>query len=76
MPPRKHQKKPSRTRSHRSTLSLQKTEILINIYDLLPPGRMSSFLWHMGTSLLHSGVVINGREYADGGHDRRGLTGV
>ncbi|KAK4105435.1 DUF862-domain-containing protein [Parathielavia hyrcaniae] len=74
MPARKHQKKPSRT--HRSTLSLQKTEILINIYDLLPPGRMASFLWHMGTSLLHSGVVINGKEYAYGGHDRRGLTGV
>jgi hypothetical protein len=74
MPTRKHQKKPSRT--HRSTLSLQKTEILINIYDLLPPGRVSSLLWHMGTSLLHSGVVINGKEYAYGGHDRRGLTGV
>jgi hypothetical protein len=74
MPTRKHQKKPSR--SHRSTLSLQKTEILINIYDLLPPGRMSSVLWYMGTSLLHSGVVINGKEYAYGGHDRRGLTGV
>ncbi|KAK4152449.1 PPPDE putative peptidase domain-containing protein [Chaetomidium leptoderma] len=73
-PARKHQKKPSR--SHRSTLSLQKTEILINIYDLLPPGRMNSILWHMGTSLLHSGVVINGKEYAYGGHDRRGLTGV
>ncbi|KAL2161536.1 hypothetical protein VTH06DRAFT_8098 [Thermothelomyces fergusii] len=75
MPTRKHQKKSS-ARSHRSTLSLQKTEILINIYDLLPPGRISTLLWHMGTSLLHSGVVINGREYAYGGHDRRGLTGV
>ncbi|KAL2154407.1 hypothetical protein VTH82DRAFT_3083 [Thermothelomyces myriococcoides] len=74
MPTRKHHKKPSR--SHRSTLSLQKTEILINIYDLLPPGRISTLLWHMGTSLLHSGVVINGKEYAYGGHDRRGLTGV
>ncbi|KAL2169918.1 hypothetical protein VTG60DRAFT_5462 [Thermothelomyces hinnuleus] len=74
MPTRKHQKKSSR--SHRSTLSLQKTEILINIYDLLPPGRISTILWHMGTSLLHSGVVINGKEYAYGGHDRRGLTGV
>ncbi|KAH6854212.1 PPPDE putative peptidase domain-containing protein [Chaetomium sp. MPI-CAGE-AT-0009] len=76
MPTRKHQKKPSRSRSHRSTLSLQKTEILIHIYDLLPPGRISTVLWHMGTSLLHSGVVINGKEYAYGGHDRRGLTGV
>lgn len=30
----------------------------------------------MGASLLHSGVVINGREYAYGGHDKRGVTGV
>lgn len=63
-------------RSHRSTLSLQKTEILINVYDLLPPSRWSTLLWHMGTSLLHSGVVINGKEYAYGGHDQRGVTGV
>jgi hypothetical protein len=63
-------------RSHRSTLSLQKTEITIHVYDLLPPGRLSSTLWFLGTSLLHSGVVINGKEYAYGGHDRRGVTGV
>ncbi|KAK3388841.1 PPPDE putative peptidase domain-containing protein [Sordaria brevicollis] len=63
-------------RSHRSTLSMQKTEILINVYDLLPPGRISSALWFFGTSLLHSGVVINGREYAYGGHAHRGKTGV
>ncbi|CAG8960308.1 hypothetical protein HYFRA_00012381 [Hymenoscyphus fraxineus] len=62
--------------SHRSTLSLQKTEIVINIYDLLPPGRLSTILWTVGASLLHSGVVINGKEYAYGGHDRRGMTGV
>jgi len=30
----------------------------------------------MGASLLHSGVVINNREYAFGGHDKRGMTGV
>jgi hypothetical protein len=30
----------------------------------------------MGTALLHSGVVINGKEYAYGGHDRPGLSGV
>lgn len=33
-------------------------------------------LWTIGASLLHSGVVINDREYAYGGHDRRGVTGV
>ncbi|KAL2270172.1 hypothetical protein VTJ83DRAFT_2356 [Remersonia thermophila] len=72
--PRKHSKRSSR--SHRSTLSLQKTEILINVYDLLPPGRLSTVLWHLGTGLLHSGVVINNREYAYGGHDQPELTGV
>ncbi|KAI1198072.1 PPPDE putative peptidase domain-containing protein [Nemania serpens] len=62
--------------THRSTLSLTRTEIIINVYDLLPPGRLSSVLWTVGASLLHSGVVINGKEYAYGGHDRRGVTGV
>lgn len=33
-------------------------------------------LWTFGSSLLHSGVVINGKEYAYGGHDQRGVTGV
>ncbi|KAI0394705.1 DUF862-domain-containing protein [Xylariaceae sp. FL0594] len=67
--------KPTR-QSHRSTLSLTRTEVIINVYDLLPPGRLSSVLWTFGTSLLHSGVVINGREYAYGGHDQPGATGV
>ena len=88
-----------RTSSHRSTLSIQKTEIKINIYDLLPvslyttfhvsstcllvlttyrpkPGKLSSLLWTIGGSLLHSGVVVNDREYAYGGHDRPGVSGV
>ena len=40
------------------------------------PGKLSSVLWTVGASLLHSGVVINGKEYAYGGHDKRGVTGV
>ena len=40
------------------------------------PGRLSTILWTFGGSLLHSGVVINGREYAYGGHGRRGVSGV
>jgi len=67
--------KPARN-NHRSTLSLQKTEIVINVYDLLPPGKLASVLWTFGASLLHSGVVINEKEYAYGGHDKRGITGV
>ncbi|KAL1607679.1 hypothetical protein SLS60_002614 [Paraconiothyrium brasiliense] len=70
--------KPTRKSSsnHRNTLSLQKTEIKIHIYDLLPPGKVSTVLWAIGSSLLHSGVVIGDREYAYGGHDQRGVSGV
>lgn len=70
--------KPSRKSSgnHRSTLSLQRTEVKINVYDLLPPGKVSTVLWTIGSALLHSGVVIGDREYAYGGHDQRGLSGV
>ncbi|ORY09100.1 PPPDE putative peptidase domain-domain-containing protein [Clohesyomyces aquaticus] len=70
--------KPSRKSSanHRTTLSLQKTEVRIHVYDLLPPGKVSSVLWALGSSLLHSGVVINGKEYAYGGHEKPGHTGV
>ncbi|KAI9737310.1 MAG: hypothetical protein M1818_005843 [Claussenomyces sp. TS43310] len=75
MAPKKSSRKPS-GQTHRSTLSLQKTEVVINVYDLLPPGKFSSFLWTIGTSLLHSGVVINNKEYAFGGHDRHGMSGV
>lgn len=55
---------------------MQRTEIIINVYDLLPPGKISTILWAIGSSLLHSGVVIGDKEYAYGGHDRRDLTGV
>lgn len=37
---------------------------------------MSSFLWACGSALLHSGVVIDNREYAYGGHDNKGVTGI
>ncbi|KAF7453537.1 Peptidase C97 domain containing protein [Pyrenophora tritici-repentis] len=71
--------KPSRKASgqqHRSTLSLQRAEVTIHVYDLLPPGKVSTVLWAIGSSLLHTGVVIGDKEYAYGGHDRRDLTGV
>ncbi|KAK5014787.1 hypothetical protein LTR39_002965 [Cryomyces antarcticus] len=33
-------------------------------------------LWTLGGSLLHSGVVIKDKEYAYGGHDQPGVSGV
>jgi hypothetical protein len=70
--------KPSRktSGSHRNTLSLSRTEVTIHVYDLLPPGKVSTVLWAIGSSLLHTGVVIGDREYAYGGHDLRNQTGV
>ncbi|KAI4150870.1 MAG: hypothetical protein LQ340_003846 [Diploschistes diacapsis] len=54
-------KRPSRS------LSMQhKTEIIINVYDLLPQSTFSSILWACGVSLLHTGIVINNREYSYG----------
>ncbi|KAK6531427.1 hypothetical protein TWF281_008232 [Arthrobotrys megalospora] len=52
------------------------TAVTINVYDLLPPGKLSTVFWHLGVGLLHTGVAIGDREYAFGGHDRRGVTGV
>lgn len=65
-----------RSNSHHEQLTARKTEVKINVYDLLPPGKLSTILWTIGSGLLHSGVVIGDREYAYGGHDRRGLTGA
>jgi hypothetical protein len=62
--------------SHSTPSNPSKTEIIINVYDLLPPGRLSTALWFIGTALLHTGVAIGGKEYAFGGHDRPGITGV
>ncbi|KAL8799728.1 MAG: hypothetical protein Q9182_005671 [Xanthomendoza sp. 2 TL-2023] len=58
-----------RSRSSRHSSSKpHKTEILINVYDLLPPGKLSTTLWHLGSPLLHTGIVITSlnREYAFG----------
>lgn len=44
--------------------------------DFPQPGRLANVLWTVGASLLHSGVVINKREYAFGGHNTKGQTGV
>jgi hypothetical protein len=50
--------------------------IRIHVYDLLPPSKLSAFLWTTGLSINHSGVVINEVEWAYGGHDVEGVTGV
>lgn len=76
MPSKKGSKKSSRTSSSASRRSLArsssgftKTEIVINVYDLLPPGCLSGMLWPLGLSMLHTGIVLNDREYAYGAVD-------
>ena len=53
-------------RPSRSVSMPQKTEVIINVYDLLHPGTLSSVLWTCGISLLHTGIVLNNREYSYG----------
>ena len=72
----KKQRNRKSSQGRRSTGQLTKTEIRINVYDLLPPSRVASMLWRLGTSLLHSGVVIGDKEYAFGGHDQPRISGV
>lgn len=65
MPP-KPKRKSSSSSSHRLSSQVPKTEVIINIYDLLPPSCLSTALWPLGLSLLHTGVVLNDREYSYG----------
>ena len=57
---------PPRTSSARSSNRFTRTEIIINVYDLLPPSKLSSCLWPLGLSLLHTGIVLDDREYSYG----------
>lgn len=69
---------PGPSQRNNPSTALARTEILINVYDLLPPGKLSNALWFLGSSLLHTGLAVQSlnREYAFGGHDRPGLSGV
>ncbi|MCJ1248400.1 hypothetical protein MMC30_005617 [Trapelia coarctata] len=59
--------KPSKRPSlHARKSSAPKTPIHINIYDLLPPGPISTLLWPLGLSLLHTGIVLLDHEYSYG----------
>jgi len=55
--------------------------VFLNVYDLQDASRpewitnLNWYLYAMGLGLYHSGIEVNGREYAFGGHDMEG-TGV
>nr|OQO25220.1 hypothetical protein B0A51_05793 [Rachicladosporium sp. CCFEE 5018] len=72
---------PSRSKRQPSVASIPTTEprgtpVTLQIYDLLPPSRLSTILYTIGTSLHHSAVLLNDLEYAYGGHSVPHKTGV
>ncbi|OQO12074.1 hypothetical protein B0A48_02713 [Cryoendolithus antarcticus] len=73
---------PSRSKRQPSTTSIpptpepRGTPVTLQIYDLLPPSRLSTLLYTIGTSLHHSALLINDLEYAYGGHSVPHKTGV
>ncbi|KAF2151221.1 DUF862-domain-containing protein [Myriangium duriaei CBS 260.36] len=70
----------NRTRKSSPNLpsSPQRTEIIVHVYDLLPPSKLSSLLWILGVPLIHTSLYIpaHNLEYAFGGHNVPRLTGV
>lgn len=61
------------------TTDSPKYAVHLSIYDLLPtPSPLSTFLWSLGSSLLHTGVHIPhlNLEYAYGGHSIPNRSGV
>ncbi|GAA5972718.1 hypothetical protein JCM11641_002988 [Rhodosporidiobolus odoratus] len=65
----------------------QPLRVQVVVYDLLPPSRLSSLLNFIGSGVYHSSVQVtlplgptdlspNPLEYAFGGHDTPGVTGV
>ncbi|KAG9299576.1 hypothetical protein G9A89_020747 [Geosiphon pyriformis] len=47
----------------------RKIPVYVNVYDMLPRGKVTDFGYRIGMGVFHSGVEILGREYNFGGHD-------
>ncbi|KAK9464444.1 PPPDE putative peptidase domain-containing protein [Lipomyces arxii] len=54
----------------------RRLDITINVYDMLQDSRLSELVWLFGIGVYHSAVEVDGREYAYGGHDEPGISGV
>ncbi|CAI2174694.1 5569_t:CDS:2 [Funneliformis geosporum] len=47
----------------------QHIPVYLNVYDMLPRGKITDIGYRIGVGVFHSGVEILGREYNFGGHD-------
>ncbi|KAK9360137.1 PPPDE putative peptidase domain-containing protein [Lipomyces starkeyi] len=54
----------------------RRLSVVINVYDILQDSRFAPFIWILGIGVYHSAVEIDGREYAYGGHEEPGISGV
>ncbi|EPY50331.1 PPPDE peptidase family protein [Schizosaccharomyces cryophilus OY26] len=51
-------------------------EVYINVYDLMQNSPLSRIAWTLGLGIYHTGLVLDGKEYAYGAHAIPNATGV
>ena len=54
---------------------LESMKIYINVYDILPQNYNKRLEW-IGMGIFHTGIEVNGSEYAYGGNSLMSTTGV